>query len=116
MEKRQYFRLLYLLFILILFYILGVPIYVIIILASISILIIIFRGRIYKKLENSLEKYFPSTKKWKPWLRKTVIIVAFIIILILIKQIIYFFLRLGGIDIQRIIEESLNKSLEQSNP
>lgn len=74
-------------------------------------LIILLKGRFYKKLENFINKKFPSISKQPSWIKKLIILIAFILIYIIIKQIIFFSLKIVGIDIRQIISESINSSI-----
>jgi len=74
-------------------------------------LLILLRGTLYKKLDDFLIGKFPSLSKQKPWVRKLIVILAFILIYILLKQIIFLILKQFGIDVQQMITESINSSI-----
>jgi hypothetical protein len=69
---------------------------------------VLLRGHIYNKVENYLRHFFPSLKKLNPKVEKAIIIVAFIIIYLIIKQSILLILKYSGVDIEKIMFDSLN--------
>lgn len=71
---------------------------------------IIFRSSVYKRIENILDKKLPFIQKWSPWKKKILMITIFLIIYTIIKQIVFFFLLLMGIDIQQILVERINQT------
>jgi uncharacterized membrane protein len=81
---------------------LGFPPYYIGIMAVLIIFLIFIRGRLYRGIEKFMDKIFPFLLKFKPVTRKVIIIVIFILVWILLKQIIFFILNLAGVDMQGI--------------
>jgi hypothetical protein len=92
----------------------GLPIYFIFLFGIIILLLIFLRGTIYKKLDHFFISKIPFLSRLKPDTRKIIIIIVFILFYILLKQIIFFILKLFGIDVQQMIFESINNSINQS--
>jgi hypothetical protein len=105
-------QIIYILFILGLFYYLGFPLPYIAIMAIIILLLILFKGKLYRKLDSLLSRRLPFLSKLKPWIKKLIIITFFILIWIILKQIIFGVLKMAGIDVQKIIMNSLNQSMK----
>ena len=87
-------------------YIAGMHLEIIAILGIVFLGFILLRGRIWKAAEKSIELHLPFTKKWSEWAHKAVVLILFIVIYIILKQIIYILLGLAGIDIEQIIIDS----------
>jgi uncharacterized protein involved in cysteine biosynthesis len=92
----------------------GVPLHLIIIIGIVIILFILLRGRLYKKIDHLLKKHFKFMSRLKPWQEKLIIIVVFIIVYIALRELIYLILGLFGIDFQKMIQESVNQSMNSS--
>ena len=95
------------------FYLLGLPLEIIALLAVLFALILLLRGRMWKAAENLIEKYFPVTKKWPEWAHKAVVIIAFATIYLILKQAIYILLGFAGIDLEEIIAKSIQGKIAQ---
>lgn len=104
-----YLQIILFLFLLYLFYSLGFPSYIIIIGIAI-LLLILLKGKLYKKLDNFLINKFSFLSKQKPWVRKLIVILVFIAIYFILKQIIFLILKQFGIDVQNMMMESINRS------
>jgi hypothetical protein len=89
---------------------LGFPIYYIGIMAVLIMLLILFRGKVYRKIESFMDRIFPFLLKVKPAVRKIIIILVFILFFIAFKQVIFFALKLAGIDMQAIAN-NVSKSM-----
>jgi hypothetical protein len=110
-NKEIYLRILLLISILYLFFKLGVSFYLIIFLGSIALLFIFLRGKFYKKSNKFMTKKFPYFSKLHPTIKKIIIVAVFILIYFILKETIYFILRMFGIDIQKMIFESVSNSI-----
>jgi hypothetical protein len=112
MKKRTIFQIVYAIFILALLYYLKVPLNIIITFAILIAVILLLKGKLYQKIKNTFEeiKFF---KKLNPKLKKILIIITFILIFIIIKQIIYFILGFFGIDLETVLTESINNTISQ---
>jgi hypothetical protein len=108
---KNYLQIILFIFLLYLFYSLGFSLYFTIILGIVLLLFILLKGRLYKKLDNFLIGKFPFFSKQKPWVRKLIVILTFILIYFILKQIIFLTLKQCGIDVQQRIIESINSSI-----
>jgi hypothetical protein len=108
---KLYLRFLLLALILFTFYKLDFPLYFIVILGIIILLLILLRGTLYKKLDNFLSKKLPFLSKLNPVVKKIIIIVVFVLIYMALKWVIYWILALFGVDVQQMINESINQSV-----
>lgn len=106
-----YLRIFLLIIMLYLFHRFGLPIYLIFLLGIIILLLIFLRGTIYNKLDYFFINRLPFLSRLRPNTRKIIIIIAFILFYILLKQIIFFILKLFGIDVQQMIFKSINNSI-----
>ena len=93
-----------------LFYQLNFPIYYIVLIGIAVLLLILLKGRLYKKMDDFLINRFSFLSKQKVWVRKLIVISLFILIYVLLKQIIFFILKQFGIDVQQMIMGSINQS------
>ncbi|MFH1391968.1 MAG: hypothetical protein ABIH20_06665 [Candidatus Diapherotrites archaeon] len=110
MDKKTILRLLLVPLILYMFYTLGFPLEIIAILGVLYIALILLRGKIWRTAERVIEKYLPFTKTWPNWAQKALLIIFFILIYLVLKQIIYFLLGLVGIDLEKMLLASMNIS------
>ncbi len=91
------------------FFLSGFPFEVILILGVFFLLIILFRSHAYNKIEFHLGKKFPFIHSWHPWKKKALIILVFIFIFAVIKQLLYFSLDVFfGINIEEMLLKNLN--------
>lgn len=88
----------------------GIPFQYVAFFAVFIFLMMFLRGHIYKKVEHYLRNIFPSITKLNPKFEKAIIIVVFLILYIILKEIILLILKLFGIDIQKEIIQSINES------
>ena len=109
---RIYFQIIQSAVLLYIFYKLGFSLYVIIIMGLVLLLLILFKGKLYRNLDDFLSRKFPFLSKLNPLVKKLIIIAVFVLIYILLKQIIFLILKQFGIDVQQIITESINQSIE----
>jgi hypothetical protein len=111
MKKSLILQLVYVILILGLFYYLGFSIYFIMVIGVLFLLIIFLKGKLYRKIKDFTNKKFPSISKLPSWVQKLIIILVFILVYLLIKELIFFVLKLGGIDVREIMVNSVNQSL-----
>ncbi|MFH1750516.1 MAG: hypothetical protein ABH863_02460 [Candidatus Micrarchaeota archaeon] len=83
------------------------------IIGAISIPVILLRGRIYKKIDKALIGKFPFISRWPSWARMLLVVVIFIVIYALLKQILFELLKTANIDIQEALTDGLNNSLNE---
>ncbi len=103
MEKKFIIRLVFVVFLLYSFYLLGTPSIYLPFMGIFFVSMIILRGKIYKKIENYLDKKLPFMQEWSPRKKRILIILIFIIVSVIVKQILFFGLLLIGIDLQQIL-------------
>jgi len=93
------------------FYSAGLSWEYILILGLIFIVVIFLRGKLYRKIDHLLKKHFKFMSKIKkPWVEKLIIVVVFIIVYMVIRELIYIILGLFGIDVQHALTESINNT------
>jgi len=110
MDKKLAFRLLLIPLFLYAFYRLGFPIEIITILGILYIVIVLFRGKIWKTAEQTIERLMPFTKTWPVWAQKILLFLIFFLIYAILKQILFFALGLVGIEIE--IEKIIMTTLD----
>jgi len=110
MKKSLIFQIIYVILILGLFYYLGFSIYLIMVLGIFFALIILLKGKLYRKVREFTDKKFPSISKLPSWIHKLIIIIAFILIYLLIKTIVFAILKFVGVDVQEIMMNNINQS------
>jgi hypothetical protein len=106
-------RILFSVIILYTFYKSGLPLYFIVLFGLIILLLILLKGTLYKKLDNFLGRTFPFLSKLKPWVKKLIIIAVFVLVYMILKQIIFLVLKQFGVDVQQMITNSINQSIEK---
>jgi predicted RND superfamily exporter protein len=114
MNKKLLFQIIYSIIILGILLSIGVEFHLIIILGILFALIIFLKGKLYKKVRQFTDKRIPFLSKLPSWLHKTIIFLLVILIYILIKQTLFFLFKICGIDLQEILLENINHSLEES--
>jgi hypothetical protein len=107
---RLYFRIFVYIILLSVLYTIEVPWPVVIFLGFLFLILILLKSKLYKKIDSFFTTHFPFLSEQKPWIRKVIIIITFILIYMAIKQIIYAFLGFFGVDVQRMISDSINQS------
>lgn len=106
---RTYIQVFIFIMLLCIFYKLDFPIHIIILIGIIILLLIILKGKIYKKLDVFLTKRFSFLSRLNPRTKKLIIILTVILVYVLLKQIIFFILKMFGIDFQKMITDSIGK-------
>lgn len=109
--KGNYLRIILVLLLLVSLYQFGVPIEGIVAMGVLFIAVILLRGPLYKKIETAIISKFPAFGKLHPWIQKGVIILCFIIIYAIFKQIIFLGLKLIGFDLQKMIFDSIERKM-----
>jgi hypothetical protein len=89
------------------FYSLGVPLPAILVLGIILIAFVLLRGHAYRHIDIFLTNRFPSMARWAPWQKGLLVAVVFIIAYLLLKQAVYELLKMAGMDVQRMMLESI---------
>ncbi|MFH1391812.1 MAG: hypothetical protein ABIH20_05865 [Candidatus Diapherotrites archaeon] len=109
MDKKTILRLLLVPVILYALYTLELPFEIIAVLGVLYIALILLRGKIWRTVERAIEKYLPFTKTWSDWKQKLLLILFFIILYFVLKQVIYFLLGFVGINLEEILLSAVNK-------
>jgi hypothetical protein len=89
------------------FYVAGLPLEIIALIGIMFAGFFFLRGKIWKAAERAIEKHLPFTKKWPEWGHKAVVLILFIVLYLLLKQVIYMALGFAGIDVEQIIMKSV---------
>jgi len=95
----------------VLLYFSGLSLQLIVIFASVVFLSMILRGKIYRKLDEVIGKKFPALSKLHPIMKKTILILVFVLIYFAIKSVIFMIMKYLGVDIQQSMLEGINKSI-----
>ncbi|MBU2100954.1 hypothetical protein KKG83_02500 [Candidatus Micrarchaeota archaeon] len=107
-KKRTLIRIFLLPFLLFSFYLAKIPVEVIAIFAVFFILLIFFRKKIYDFIEHHLGKKFPYIHDWPGWKKKLLLVLVFILLLGIVKQLLFFAVEMVfGIDIDQMLLENL---------
>jgi len=83
------------------FYILGFPPYMIVLFGALGIAIIALRGHAYEKIEKFIGEKYPPYKEFSGIKKKIILIVSFMLIYIILKQILFALLAFMGFDVQK---------------
>jgi len=111
LSKRTWLRLLLLPLLLYSFYLAKLPLQIIVFFGIFFLLLTLFRTKFYNKIEFHLGEKFPVIHDWHPWAKKALIILVFILIYTVIKQVLYFSLDFFfGVNIEKMLLESMNYS------
>lgn len=105
---RKYFQILTVGLLLIVLYQLGLPWPTIALMGLLFLLLILLKGKLYKKFDHYLNQKFPFLSKLNPQIKEVIIIVAFVLTFMLIKQLVLTGLKMYGVDVQQTITDSLN--------
>jgi hypothetical protein len=108
---RIYFSIVCSLLILYSFYMAGLSLYIILILGIFFLLVILLRGPLYEKIDEIIVKKFPFVEKMPSWGKRLLIILSFFLVFAALKQIVFFSLKIAGIDLQEMMTESIYKSI-----
>ena len=113
MKWKIYLRLAAIALLLYVFYTTGMPRSVIAVIGAFLILLVLLRGVLYRKIDEALVKRFSFVGRLHPWAKKVLIIAIFIVIYVMLKQTLFFALNMAGIDVQRMMMESINASVRK---
>ena len=111
MNFKKYIKFFIVIVLLVLFYFMGLSLELIIFMGIFMFLLLIFKTKLYKKIEEIIKVNFKFTSKLPEWAVRIIIIVIFILIYILIKQAIFVILNIFGINIQKMLLENINQLL-----
>jgi len=110
MDWRLVLRILLVAVMLYVFYSLGVPLPAILVLGVLLIAFVLLRGHAYRQIDLFLTNRFPSMAGWAPWQKGLLVAIVFIIAYLLLKQGIYELLKMIGMDIQKMMLDSISSS------
>lgn len=111
MKKGLWFQIVFSSLILGLFYYLGASIYSIITLGIMFLLIILLKEKLYGRTKDAIHKYFPSVSKLPSWIQKIIILVLFILVYILIREIVFAVLKIAEVYVRGLMMEGINQSV-----
>jgi hypothetical protein len=114
-NQKTFLQIIKSLILLFVFYKLGLPFYYIVGVGLLVLLIILLRGKFFNKFDALLTAKFPSFSKQSPRVKKLIIIIAFFLAYIILKQIIFFVLLQFGVDVQKIMIDSVNIQTYENN-
>jgi len=89
-------------------YLAGLPLQYVILLGIISFGMLFLRGKIYQKIEGVIGAKFPKYHALPGWAKRVVIIIIFLVSYFILKQIIFFALKIGGMDVQQDINDAVS--------
>lgn len=92
-------------------YYMGLPLHILIPLGLFILLFILLKRNFYGKLNAFLSRKFSIISKQKPGVKRLIAIAVFILAYVLLKQIIFYGLKILGIDLRQRIIESINNSM-----
>ncbi len=75
-------------------------------------LLLLFRTRLYKKVDKTIRDHVHFISKFPEWLIRTIIIIIFILIYLAIKQVTFEVLKVFGLDIQKTMFDGINQSVK----
>lgn len=90
----------------------GVNRTVIALLAVVLAVAIAFREWAYPRFEKFLDKKLPGLSKAHPWVRAAIVLVLFVIVYLVLKYLVYGGLAMAGFDVQAMITEGINASIQ----
>ena len=111
MNWKKYVRIFIFVWLLILFYLAGFSPQLIIFIGIFMLLLMIFKSKLYKKIDHLIRHKFHFISKLPDWVVKLIIIIIFLLIYLLIKQVVFTIMKFFGVDIQKIILDGINQSL-----
>jgi len=109
-NRRTYLRIIIFATLLFVFYKLGLPFYFIIGAGIFILLLILLKGKLFNKLDSFLTAKLPLLSRQSPRVKRLIIVIAFVLAYIILKQIIFFILSQFGIDVQKIIMDGVNNN------
>jgi len=109
---RVYLQILSSLILLFLLYSLGTPLYLVLLFGVFILFLVFLKGKLYTKIDHYLTKRFTFISKLSPLAKKFVIVIIFMIIYLILKQVIYSGLKVFGVDIQKTLFDSINQSVK----
>jgi hypothetical protein len=106
LKYRKYFSILFVLLLLCSFYQLGLSLPGIIALGVVFIVLVLLRDPINKNSNKLINEKLPFLNKLSPWLKRIILILVFFLVYAILKQAIFFGLKIAGIDLKEMILKS----------
>lgn len=107
-NRKTYLQIIISIALLFVFYKLGFSFYFVIGTGILILLLVLLKGKLYGKLDAFLTAKLPFLSNQSPRIKKLIIVIAFILTYILLKQIIFFVLAQFGIDVQKMMIDGIN--------
>lgn len=111
MNWKHYLQAFMIVLIIFLLFLARVSLHLIIIVAVFMILLIIFKTKLYKKLDKVIRQKLKFSPSFPDWIIKLVITAIFLLLYMLIKQIVFMIMKHFGLDIQEIMFEGINNTV-----
>jgi hypothetical protein len=108
---KLYFQIIFFIVFGYIYYNLGFSITFIVFIFLILMLLKLLKGKFYKRLNKFMISNFHFLSKQKKWVKKLIIILVFIIIYLLFKQIIFLILKQFGINVKAMLANKINQSM-----
>ena len=108
---KVYLQVVLLIILIYIYYRLGFSVSTIVLILLVLLLLRLFKGKLYKRLDDFLIDKLPFLSKQKQWVRKCIVIIVFILLYFILKQVIFLILKQFGIDIQQMIMDKINQSM-----
>ena len=113
MKYTLYMRMGFLALMLYLLYTLGFPLYILLLFGVLGLAILIIRGHAYEKIDKFICEKYPPYKEFSPMKKRIILIVAFILLYAILKQILFAVLGYAGFNVQHDMMEVISK--QQTN-
>lgn len=95
-----------------LLYSLGLPIQYLALFAVMAGLVLLFKGRVYSKIDRFIVSKLPFSQKLPPIVRKVLIFIIFLLGYLILKFLLFEMLKMFGVDVQLAIAQSINQSVQ----
>jgi hypothetical protein len=110
MRAMNYFQIFIFLFFMFLIFYLQFPIQSIIVIGIFMFVLLLFKGKLYNKTDKIIRKNFPFLSKFPKWAVKLTIIIIFIIIYLIAKELMVVILKIFGLDLRKAMLDGINQS------
>ena len=94
-------------------YSVGLPLPSLVFFGILFVLLLFLRGAFYRKIDAFLAQRFRFMSGLPSWGRQLVVIVVFIFLYLLLKQVLFEVLKALGVDFQQELLDSLNESVRK---
>ncbi len=111
MKVNNCIRIFFFVGLLVLLYAVGIPIQSIIFIGIFMLLFLIFKTKVYKKVDEIIRKNFHLNSRFPEWAVKLIIIIIFVIIYFVMRGVVLLVMKSLGFDIQKIMLDGINRSI-----